>query len=614
MMKGMIGKEKPKNSGFGNKITALTNVLAFSWRYCQKVSPNQITLLWFYSFYTNIEPIIKAYFTKLIIDLIIAGKNFPPSLVFKNAALIVFCEFTFETVSNFVYRHRSVIRESLKRKLLTSIEIDLAYKHSSLPISLIENSEFINEYNLVKKESGFRTYSLLENASEFVGAIFSFVVTLAIILRLGWQYFLILAIFQIPGVILINPITKKSIDISKQGVRFGKMWEIYVAFLEGLRSSYESRILGIKNFVKRKLEKIKEATVGFYEKNRKVMVKWQILSACSNSTGVFAVSFLALTKVIYGKITLGDWQFVTGTALKIVNQIKSIVDSGTLLLEASIYTEKLNHLLSFSPPLETSQKKPFNVKEIFSLEFKNVSFRYPNAVRNCLNDISFTVGRNESIAIVGENGAGKTTLVKLLCRFYQPTGGKILVNGIDIQKFNLESYWKNFSALFQNFETYGVSARESIGYGDVKNIGKLRKIKRAAKSVGINRFLTKLKNGYETPLLREMENGVDLSTGQWQKVALARAIFRSSKIIILDEPTSNLDPKSEEEIFKKLMRVAKKRIMLLISHRFSTVKKADRIIVVEKGRITESGSHKELMRKNGAYAKLFKLQAQSYKE
>ena len=261
-------------------------------------------------------------------------------------------------------------------------------------------------------------------------------------------------------------------------------------------------------------------------------------------------------------------------------------------------------------------KKPKNPKEIdidkpISFEFRNVSFKYPGTENFVLKDINFSIEPKDNIAIVGANGAGKTTIVKLLCRFYDVTSGEILVNGVNIKDLDLDNWYRCIGTLFQEFMHYDFTVRENIMLGNpkVKNEDKMRL---AANQSGVSEFVEALPNKYNQLLGRQFEGGVELSQGQWQKLAIARAFYEGAQILILDEPTSAIDAESEYEIFQNLNKHYKDKTLFLISHRFSTVRNANKIIVLKEGRILETGSHDELLRVGGLYARMFRKQALGY--
>jgi ATP-binding cassette subfamily B protein len=246
------------------------------------------------------------------------------------------------------------------------------------------------------------------------------------------------------------------------------------------------------------------------------------------------------------------------------------------------------------------------------IRFEHVTFAYPGAESNALTDLSFTVKPGETLAIVGRNGAGKTTLFKLICRLYDPSEGRILIDGIDIRDVDPVELRSQIGAMFQDYVTYQATAAENIGLGNVPDITDRERIEVAGKQAGADELISGLPEGYDTALGKWFDHGVNLSGGEWQKVALARAFMRDAKILLLDEPTSALDAQAEYDLFERLRSLTRGRTAIYISHRFSTVRRADRIVFLEHGRLVEEGTHGELMRLNGRYARLFRMQASAY--
>ncbi|OGM25894.1 hypothetical protein A2962_00435 [Candidatus Woesebacteria bacterium RIFCSPLOWO2_01_FULL_39_61] len=247
------------------------------------------------------------------------------------------------------------------------------------------------------------------------------------------------------------------------------------------------------------------------------------------------------------------------------------------------------------------------------IEVKNVSFKYPSTERYILKDFNLTIRSGEKIALVGENGAGKTTLIKLLLRFHDVTEGEVLINGVNIKEVDLDKWHEEIGALFQDFIKYQFTFKENVYFGDLSKPKKIKFLKLAIEQSGADKFIDTLPEGRNQILGKMFEGGIDLSGGQWQKLALARAFYRNAPILILDEPTSAIDAKAEYEIFQKVQNLQKDKTVVIISHRFSTVRSADRILVLEGGKIIEEGNHRELMEKEGLYEELFTIQAQGYK-
>jgi ATP-binding cassette subfamily B protein len=245
--------------------------------------------------------------------------------------------------------------------------------------------------------------------------------------------------------------------------------------------------------------------------------------------------------------------------------------------------------------------------------FENVSFSYPGTKRLVLDRLNLRIEPGERIALIGENGQGKTTIVKLLTRLYDPTDGRILLDGVDLRDYNIEDVQSEIGVIFQDFMRYEMTARQNIAVGRIDASDHDGSIEHAARKSLADAVIERLPNGYDQLLGRRFEGGVDLSGGEWQKIALARAYLRDAQLLILDEPTASLDARSEYEVFQRFAELTKGKMALLISHRFSTVRMADRIVVLENGRIVEQGSHSQLMALGGRYAGMFELQASSYR-
>lgn len=278
------------------------------------------------------------------------------------------------------------------------------------------------------------------------------------------------------------------------------------------------------------------------------------------------------------------------------------------LYEHTNYMNSFRELEELKPQI-IDQAGAEELVSIESIELRDVSYAYPDTNIFALNGVAFSIRKGERIAIVGENGAGKSTLVKILMRLYEPTTGTVLINGIDYRNFTLESLRKQIGVTFQDFEKYSLSARENIGVGQIEYLQDKNVIQRAAEQSGIYNKISGLSKGYETLLGHEFgEGGTELSGGEWQKLALARSLVKNASLLILDEPTAALDARSEYQFFQELFKKTREQSVIVISHRFSSVRVADRIVVLEQGQVKEEGPHDELVRKKGLYAELYELQ------
>lgn len=323
--------------------------------------------------------------------------------------------------------------------------------------------------------------------------------------------------------------------------------------------------------------------------------------------------YLIITRFIAKQISIGDVTFYFRTVSSFAGDIQSLSDYYSSMFESALRVREMRELFEMGPSFEDGTKVMPTMKTGPGIELKEVEFSYPNSKTEVIKGVNLTIKPGEKVAIVGHNGAGKTTLVKLLCRFYRVSGGELLVNDVNINDLRIDSWYKNIGVLFQDFNTYPhLTATENVTIGDLSKKVKNREVKKYAKRADAHGFIKEFEEGYDQILSEKYKGGVRPSTGQWQKLAIARFFYRDAPLVIFDEPTAAIDAMSEKKIFDKIYKFFENKTVVIISHRFSTVRNADRIIVFEKGRIVEHGSHRELMEINGTYAKAFRLQAEGY--
>ncbi len=325
--------------------------------------------------------------------------------------------------------------------------------------------------------------------------------------------------------------------------------------------------------------------------------------------------YLTLSAVLKNTLSIGQFALVFQQSLNLALGAEEILNQYSSIDARTKYLDKFFDFLNTEKVIK-SPLKPISLPDSPSpsvIEFKDVSFKYPKTDRLILKNFNMKIDSSEKIALVGENGAGKTTIIKLILRFYDVTEGEILINGVNIKELDLDKWHQQVGALFQDFIKYQFTFKENVYFGNLDKKDNIELLKEAIKQSGADKYLDNLPKSLDQVVGKMFDEGIDLSGGQWQKLALARAFFRNAPLLILDEPTSSIDAKAEYEIFENVQKLQKDKTVIIISHRFSTVRNADRILVLDEGKIVEEGNHEKLMKKRGLYAELFNLQAEGYK-
>jgi len=389
----------------------------------------------------------------------------------------------------------------------------------------------------------------------------------------------------------------------------------YLRVLGGSKeAAKELKLFGLSNFLTDRFTRLSDQV---YEENvalsKRKLVAGALLSVIG-SLGYYSAYVYVIWRTVIGALSIGSLYFLAGAILQASTNIQLIFSTLSGVADQALF---LTDLLAFFEMQPTIRSKPNALPAPRPIqrgfEFRNVSFAYPGSSRLILKNLNFTLHTGERVALIGENGEGKTTIVKLITRLYDPTEGQVLLDGIDLREYSLEDLYREIGVIFQDFMRYEMTAHENVAVGRIEEIGSREEIANASRKSLADEVIAKLPLGYDQMLGRRFDGGVDLSGGEWQKLALARAYLRDAQLLILDEPTAALDARSEFEVFERFAELTGGKMALFISHRFSTVRMADRIVVLADGRIAEDGSHAQLMALGGSYAEMFELQAASYR-
>ncbi len=504
----------------------------------------------------------------------------------------------------FEYILRSKFQNVLTRRFMEKL--------ARLDFSNLENGEVRNLIAKVEDTYSWRLFENLRVINFMIYSIASLILAFFVALRFNPAYLIALFFLSAPlyffrakyGNIYWSIYTKNSKKINY-------LWYMRYLFTN-FNTLAEIKIYDLKNFFLNKTKKIQNEVVDQY---KKPIIKYIFLSTLA-SFFIPAIIFFFLknfiNQIIFSqKFSLGDFTFFLNAIFTFTGQTSNLLVNIGSIVENNLYIEDYFKLLNLENKVKTN-KISKRLKKITprEIKFENVSFTYPGSKKLVLKKINLIIATGQDIAIVGPNGAGKTTLIKLLFRFYDPTSGRILIDGVDLKKINLNDWYRHLGVLFQDFAKYYLTVRENIEFGDIKNIKKKSVNEALANAQGND--LLKLPKKTEQILGRWFEDGEEISVGQWQKLAIARALYRNAPILVLDEPTSNIDAQAEYKIFSNLKKTYQEKTLIFISHRFSTVRIADHIYVLKSGQIVEQGKHQDLVSQNGTYAKYFKIQKQGY--
>ena len=556
-------------------------------------------------------PVVVLWIGKIIIDEIIlqaAAENADLERLWTYVAV----EFGLVVLADLTGRAIALTDGLLGDQYSINTSVRIIKKTNEIDISLLEDADFYDKLERARTQTTGRV-ALMSNALGEVQSLISIATLVA-----GLIYFEPLLIVLL--VLSIIPAFINEIWFSQRQYSLARGWTAERRELDYLRyigandkTAKEIKLFGLTDFV---VDRFRNLSEEYYHLNKSLAVKRSSLGFVFNVLGsisYYGAYVLIIYRVISGVITVGELTFLSGSFNRLTRNLQDFFAKFTRITESSLYLKDYFDFIDIK--IEESSEDEIPLPEVIQtgFEFRNVSFAYPNSEKLILKGVSFKIRAGEKIAFVGQNGAGKTTLTKLLLRFYEPTSGEILLDGKPISRFNKVNYQQFFGVIFQDFFRYEFTVRENIAIGDIKEEFNQPKIEEAARLSLANEVVSDLKWGYDQQLGKRFARGMELSGGQWQKVALARAYMKDAKVMILDEPTSALDAKAESEVFERFIGLTANKTSIIISHRFSTVRQADRILVLQNGKILEIGSHEELMENDMLYAQLFTLQAEGYK-
>jgi ATP-binding cassette subfamily B protein len=568
-------------------------------------------------------PVATLFVGKLIIDEVVALAARPgtPSTLsgwYASGLLdrliwLLVAEFALAVLSDVLGRIVSLLDSLLSEQFANTTSVRLMEHAATLDLEDFEDSELQDRLDRARRQASGRItlLSQLFGQAQDIITIASFAAGL--IVYAPWLILLLL-IALIPAFLGEAHFNAQSYALTYARTPEQRELDYVRQTGASVETAKEVKIFGLNRFL---IDRYRELAMRFYQANRRLAIRrasWgSVLTALGTVGYYFAYAYLAW-RTLVGQFSIGDLTFLAGSFRRLRTLLEGLLTGFSQTAGQALYLDDLFSFFEIEPEIRSPRNpRPFPKPIRHGFTFRDVGFIYPGAERWAVRHLNFTLNAGEVLALVGENGAGKTTLVKLLARLYDPDEGQILLDGHDLGEYDLEELRANIGVIFQDFVRYHLTAAENIAVGRIEARNDRARIESAAERSLADEVIEKLPLGYDQIIGKRFRTGVDLSGGEWQKVAIARAYMRDAQVLILDEPTAALDARSEFEVFKRFKELSEGKTAVLISHRFSSVRMADRILVLAEGTVEASGTHEELLAARGRYAELFELQAAGYR-
>jgi ATP-binding cassette subfamily B protein len=560
-------------------------------------------------------PASQAWVGKLIVDGVVAairGGADPERI--KTVFVYLLIELGLFLLSTALNHARRLIQQLIQLQLANRIRADIIRKALTLDLAFFEHPDFYDRLQNARREGGYKPVDLINDTFQIVQNTITLISFAVLLLRFSPWLVVILLLTSIPAFVAETRFSEQGFRLLTRRAPETRQINYLARLLTEDSAAKEIKLFNLGETLLTRYVTLFEK---FFQEDKSLALRRAIVGFSLGliaTLGFYGSYAWIVWYTLQGKISLGDMTLYLSIFRQGQSTFQSILSAVGSIYENNLFMANFFDFLSLEPQMAVAAPPQRPAAPLRSgIEFRGVGFRYPESDEWALRDINLTIRAGEKIALVGHNGAGKTTLIKLLSRLYDPTEGTIRIDGVDIRALDPLDLRQRIGVIFQDFVRYHLPAKENIGFGQIEALDSFERIVESARKSGAHAIIEDLPDGYETMLGRWFRAGHELSMGQWQKIALARAFMRNADILVLDEPTASVDAQTEYEIFRQFQKLTEGKMAILISHRFSTVRMADRIVVIEEGRIAETGNHHELLRREGIYARLFGMQAEGYR-
>ena len=595
-------------------VTTFLTRLLYIFRLVWETRRSLLFVMLLMCIFNGVTPVIGSMISAAILnDLakVYAGE----ALAFRVVAVLLIYQFAYMFFTNAVSRVYTMFTSISGEMVSNHVKQKIMEKAKSIDMMSYDSPDFYARMENANREAGGRPVQIMSSTFSVLSTVISIISFTILLFTVSPWIPLCIILTAIPSAVINFFYRRKNVNYMFRRSKSRRQMEYYSSTLVNKDLAKEIRMFGLADTFR---EKYQATFVDYFAGLKKLQMAecfWTI-GAAVLTNAVYCLLYIFLARGVFsGNFAVGSFSLYTGAITSIGGSVGMLISTTASIYEGTLFINNLIDFLGQKPTVVPAVDPPAEVKrhQGHTIVFEDVSFRYPGAAQDSLRHINLTIHAGETVVIVGLNGAGKTTLVKLLTRLYDPTGGRILLDGRDIRDYDVGQLYSLFGIIFQDFGKYAFTASENIAFGNIQASPEARRIREAAAQGGADAFIDGLPLGYETPLMRYFEEkGAELSIGQWQKLAIARAFYGDSDILILDEPTASLDPMAEQMIFEQFNELRRDKTSIFISHRLSSATIADNILVMEYGEIIERGSHEALMARKGRYYELFTTQSQRY--